>query len=411
MEEINYLIIGGGVAGTTAAETIRKNDSNGSIAIVSDEPHRFYSRILLSKPNFFLDKIPFDQIWLKTEAWYKDQNIQLLSGKKAIKLDSVGKIVTLDDGTNLKYKKLLLAVGGSARVWEAPGADKRGVFYLRTLDDAKAVIDAVKTAKRAVAIGGGFVSFEMCEMLRLAGLSVSLVIREPHYWDPILDGPSGRMVESALEKGGVKIFRNAEVAEVDGIDSVNGVKLKDSTQIPCDMIIAGLGVFCPFDFAKEAGILTNRGILANEYLETNVPDVWVAGDAAEFKDLILEENVQLGNWVNAQAHGRIAGANMAGEKKPFRLVSFYTTQGFGITIGFVGDIRPAADRTIIPRGSPETNSYARFIVKDGELVGATLVNRTGELGAISRLIGENVKVAGREEDLANEDIKLGTLIS
>src|SRR3989344_2412561 len=167
MEEINYLIIGGGVAGTTAAETIRKNDSNGSIAIVSDEPHRFYSRILLSKPNFFLDKIPFDQIWLKTEAWYKDQNIQLLSGKKAIKLDSVGKIVTLDDGT--------------------------------------AVIDAVKTAKRAVAIGGGFVSFEMCEMLRLAGLSVSLVIREPHYWDPILDGPSGRMVESALEKGGVKI--------------------------------------------------------------------------------------------------------------------------------------------------------------------------------------------------------------
>ncbi|HLB32485.1 MAG TPA: FAD-dependent oxidoreductase, partial [Patescibacteria group bacterium] len=209
MEEINYLIIGGGVAGTTAAETIRKNDSNGSIAIVSDEPHRFYSRILLSKPNFFLDKIPFDQIWLKTEAWYKDQNIQLLSGKKAIKLDSVGKIVTLDDGTNLKYKKLLLAVGGSARVWEAPGADKRGVFYLRTLDDAKAVIDAVKTAKRAVAIGGGFVSFEMCEMLRLAGLSVSLVIREPHYWDPILDGPSGRMVESALEKGGVKIFRNA----------------------------------------------------------------------------------------------------------------------------------------------------------------------------------------------------------
>src|SRR3989344_6201531 len=129
MQEVKYLIVGGGAAGTGAAETIRSQDKESTIAIISDEAHRFYSRILLSKPNFFLDKIPFDQIWLKTEAWYKDQNIQLLSGKKAIKLDSVGKIVTLDDGTNLKYKKLLLAVGGSARVWEAPGADKRGVFY------------------------------------------------------------------------------------------------------------------------------------------------------------------------------------------------------------------------------------------------------------------------------------------
>ncbi len=411
MEEINYLIIGGGVAGTTAAETIRKVDPSGSITIVSDEPYRFYSRILLSKPNFFLEKIPFDQIWLKTEAWYKDQNIHLIAGKKAVLLDGAGKTVMLDDGTKLKYQKLLLAVGGYARAWDVPGADKRGVFYLRTLDDAKAVIAAMKTAKRAVAIGGGFVSFEMCDMLRLAGLPVTLIIREPHYWDPILDELSGRMVEAALEQGGVKIFRNAEVAEMRGGDNVEGVTLKDGTEIPCELIIAGLGVFCPLDFAKEAGVLTNRGILANEYLETNVPDIWAAGDAAEFKDLILGGNVQLGNWVNAQMQGRIAGANMTGKREPFRLVSFYTTQGFGITIGFVGDIRPGADRTIIPRRSPETNSYARLIVKDGELVGATLINRAAELGAISKLIAENVKVSGREKDFANADIKLETLIS
>ncbi|MBI2624353.1 NAD(P)/FAD-dependent oxidoreductase [Candidatus Parcubacteria bacterium] len=409
----DYLIIGGGVAGTTAAETIRSRDKVGSIVIVSDEPHRFYSRIMLSKPNFFLQKIPFDQIWLKSPAWYGDNRIELLLAKQAVRLDPAQKLVVLKSGEEFRYQKLLLAVGGCARTWGGvAGHDKRGIHYLRTLDDAKNIMAAMKSVKvaRAVAVGGGFVSFEMCEMLRRGGLEVSLILRESYYWEPILDKFSGQMIEAALEKGGVKIFRNAEVSEVRGGETVEGVTLQDGTEILCGLIIVGIGAVCPFAWLQAGGVAVGRGILANEYLETSIPDVWVAGDAAEFNDIILGEQVQLGNWVNAQMQGRVAGLNMVGQKQPFKLVSFYTTQGFGITIAFVGDVRLAQGRRVIARGAPELGWHVRLIVKDGEVVGATLLNRTAELGAISKIIEQNVNVVGREGELADPHFDLKKLV-
>jgi NAD(P)H-nitrite reductase large subunit len=409
MKSVEHLIIGGGVAGTTCAETLRQLDATCSVVIVSDEPYRLYSRIMLSKPNFFLEKIPFDNVWLKTEAWYKEKNIELILGKTATRLDFAKKEVTLNDGTVIGYKKLLLAIGGVVREWNVP-VPKNGVHYLRTLDHAKGVIANVKTAKQAISVGGGFISFEMCEMMRMAGLDVTLVLRESHYWEPLLDEASGRIIERALEKGGVHILRNAEVAQVLGTDAVEGVILKDGSKLPCQMIIAGIGLVCPTDWIRDAGVAVGRGIIANEYLETNIPDVWAAGDAAEFHDVILGEQIQLGNWVNAQMHGRTAAMNMMGKHAEYKLVSFYTTQGFGIGIAFVGDVRPAADRTIITRGSAESGAYGRILIKDGEIIGATLINRTNELGLLAKLIEKDVKVTGRESDLGNPAFDLKTLI-
>ena len=195
-----------------------------------------------------------------------------------------------------------------------------------------------------------------------------------------------------------------------GQAEVSGVVLKDGTNIPCDIIIIGIGVSCPLEWLAASGLEVGHGILANEYLETSLTDVWTAGDAAEFNDLITGERLQLGNWVNAQVQGRVAGANMAGQRQPFRIVSFYTTQGFGITIAFVGDVRPEGGRMIIPRGSPESGSYGRIIVKDGEVIGATLISRTVELAAISKMIEKGVKVAGREKELADPNFDLKTLL-
>lgn len=409
-EQIKYVIVGGGIAGTTAAETIRGADKDGSIAIISDEPYRLYSRIMLSKPNFFLEKIPFDNVWLKKESWYAESAIQFISGKKAVGINAGAKIIELDDGRKIQYDKLLLAIGGCARQISNPGSVRKGIFSLRTLDDAKGIIAATKTAKHAVAIGGGFVSFEMCDMLRLAGVEVTLLIREPYYWQTMLDETSGLMIEDALQKGGVNIIKNVEVDKIDGSDHVEKIVLKDGRAIVCDMIIAGVGVFCPLAWIATSGVAVNKGILTDEYLQTNVPDIYAAGDAAEFKDVILEEQVQLGNWVNAQMQGKIAGLNMTGKKEPFRLVSFYTTQGFGITIAFVGDVRLGTDRVIFPRGSAESGSYGRIITKDGEIIGATLMNRTQELGVISKLIETNFKIAGHESELSNPDFKLQDLL-
>lgn len=407
---VTYLIVGGGVAGTTSAQTIRQNDAAGVIAIVSEEPHRLYSRVMLSKPNFFLGKMPFDRVWLKDEKWYSENRVELIAGRKAIRLDTAGKTVSLDNGDNIRYEKLLLAVGGRARAWGIEDAGRKGVFYLRTLDDARAIMAAVKSSQQAAAIGGGFVSFEMCDMLRTAGIEVTLIIREAHYWEPLLDETSGKLIEAALEKGGVKILKKSEVSRVAGEDAARGVILGDGTEIPCQMIIVGIGVFCPLEWIKQAGVDVNRGVLANEYLETNVHNVWAAGDAAEFNDLVLGERIQLGNWVNAQMQGRAAGLNMTGKKEPFRLVSFYTTQGFGITIAFAGDVRPDGAKATFSRGSFASGSYARIMAKDGEITGATLINRTHELSAVSKLIEKDFKVAGHEKELTDGNFDLKNLI-
>ena len=408
-----YLIVGGGVAGTTAADTIRKNDPEGSIAIISDEPFRFYSRIMLSKPAFFLGKVPFDSIWLKTQQWYADNKIELIAGKSAVSLDGINKTIKLSDGAEIGYEKLLLSIGAHARRWSVEGADKKGVHYYRSLEEAKGIIEQLPEAKSAVLIGSGFVSFETADLLRMAGKEVTLVMLENYYWEPFLDEKSGRMIEDALIKNGVKILYKKEVDKVIGGDHVEGVVLKDGTQIACDMIVAGIGVICDHKWLESSGLKRNRGILANEYLETSLPDIYTAGDCSEFNDVILGEVVQLGNWVNGQEQGKTAGLNMVGigAKKQFRFVSFYTTQGLGMGIAMVGDVRPLPDRKIIIRGSPETGAYGRIFIAGDEIEGATLINRGGELMTLAKLIEIDFKITGHEEYLGDPAKDLKNLLA
>lgn len=411
MESFKYLIIGGGAAGTGAAETIRKEDPSGTIAIVSDEIHPLYSRVMLSKPNFFLGKIPFEQIWLKGKDWYETNKITFVGGRTAVGLDSDKKILTLDDNRQISYEKLLVATGVRTRTWTVPGSDKKGIYSLRTLEDGKAIMEGIKTAKRAVTIGGGFIGFEMADLMKLAGLETTMILREDYFWQPTLDEASGLMIEKALEKAGVKILKNSEVVEVIGDDSVKGVILKDGTKIECEMIITGIGVVPPpLDFLQEAGIQTKNAILANEYLETSAKDVWTAGDIAEYKDLLLEENIQLGNWVNAHEQGRVAGLGMAGKRTPFKFISFYTTQGVGVNIAFVGDSRLLPDRQVIQRGTPEINSYARLLVVGKELIGATMINRTGDMSTLSKLIENNIDISSHISELGDPNFDLKSLL-
>lgn len=406
----DYLIIGGGVAGTTAAETLRQNDKEGSVAIVSDEP-RMYSRIMLSKPNFFLGKIPHDQIWLRDEKWYTENKIDFVGDTLAVKLNPQDKTVELRDGKILKYEKLLLATGGEARRWPLPGADKGGICYLRDLKEAEILIENVKTAKQAIAVGSGFVSFEMCDMMRQAGLEVTLIMREPYYWYPLLDEESGKMIEKALEEGGVKILREAEVCEILGGEKIEGVILKNGEKIDCQLALVGIGLECHLDWIKNAGIEINKGIITNEFLETNVPDIYAAGDIAEFNDLVLGEKVQLGNWVNAQMQGRTAAHNMLGNRTPFRMVSFYTCIGFGLNIAMSGDVRVKPEYKIIKRGSPEINSFARIIVdQNNEIVGATFINRSQDMMLINKLIETDFKVNGFESQLGDINFDLKQLL-
>lgn len=411
MTSVDYCIVGGGVAGTTAAETLRQHDAKAHIMILSDEPYRLYSRIMLSKPAFFLGGVPFDQVYLKSEQWYKDHAIDLQAGHAAAALDTKRKVVKLVDGREIGYGKLLLAIGTSVVRWTIPGADLPGVHYLRNLEDAKGIMADVKTARHAAVIGGGFVGFEMCDMLKQANLNTTLIIRERYFWEPVLDETSGRLIEAALTKGGVQIIREALTEKVEGTSHVTGLKLNTGTTIPCDMVMVGIGTHSRVDWVKAAGITCDDNIVANEFLETSAKDIWTAGDVTEYRDVILDEKIRLGNWTNALMQGRTAALNMLGRRQPYKLVSFYSAHGLGMAITFVGDTRATEKTSVIARGSPERGWYARYLIKGETMIGATMVNRTQDLTALTRMIEKNMPIGRYRQQLADPAFDLATIVT
>jgi len=420
MQHFKYVIIGGGIAGTTAAETIRKNDTEGSLAIISDEPHMLYSRVLLSKPAFVRGEQPMESVWLKKPEWYEQNKITFMGGVSATSLDGTAKKITLSNGEEIEYEKLLLAIGAHARRWTIPGSDKKGIYYLRGLDDTRAIMEAVKTHpspdgygvarnKHAVLIGSGCVSFEIAEILRSLNIETTLIMREKYFGEPLLSEKEGKMIEVTLEKNGVKILREMEVSEVYGGEEVSGVVLKTADTMDCDMILCMIGVVYPTEWLKSSGISLHRGIVSNEYLETSISDVWTAGDIAEYNDKALEETLLCGNWMNSRAHGEITGLAMVGQRKEYKMVTFQTSHGFGDTIGFIGDTRVLPERTVIYRGDPEKNSLVRIILRGGTAIGATLVNKMPEMGTLTKLIKEKVNIAGKAEEIAKPEFDMKTL--
>lgn len=414
MNSYKYLIVGGGIAGTTAAETIRSRDPQGSIAIISDEPYPFYSRVLLSKPPFLTGTQPYESVWMKRPEWYIENRVAFYGGRSATALDASAKKLTLDGGEVFSYEKLLLAFGVHNRPWAVPGAEKSGIHYLRTLDHAKAIIEELRDAegKRAVMIGSACVSFEVAEILVSRKVHVTEVMRERWYWEPSLSQRESSIVEKHLVDHGIEIIREMEVAEVLGDARVSGVRLKDGREIPCDMIFAFIGVEVPIRWLESSGIALDKAILCDEHLQTTLPDVWAAGDIARYKDVILDRQVLMGNWMNARAQGEIAGKNMTGAHEHFEMVSFHSSHGFGNMINFVGyiSLRNGGEREVY-RGDEASGGLGRFILQGGRIVGATNVNRTAEVATIVKLIRERVQVKEHINVLEDPNANLAELLS
>lgn len=271
-------------------------------------------------------------------------------------------------------------------------------------------MDDIKVAKQAIVVGGGFIGFEMCDMLKMAGLDVTLLIREKYFWEPLLDEASAKIIETAMTAAGVNIRYQTEVAEVIGEQAVSGVKLKDGSTLPADLIMVGIGTQPVMDWVTKAGVVCNRGIVANEFLQTNIPNIWTAGDVAEYQDMILDERIQFGDWVNAQVQGRVAALNMTGQHQAFHLVSFYTAQGFHVAIAFVGDIRLTPERSVIARGDPANGAATRIVIAHGKIIGATMINRTADLNPIAHVIEHQVDVTHQLEHLHDPTFDMQSLI-
>jgi NAD(P)H-nitrite reductase large subunit len=372
-----YVIIGNGIAGTTAADVLRKNDPNCSIHMLTNEPYPLYNRVSL--PRFLQGVIVEQKVMIRDFAWHEQRNISLITNAMVTQVNTEERVVTTDDGKSYPYDALLVATGGWANPLKTPGApDTKHIYNFVTLDDTKTIIARMLESRTALAYGGSFISYELCDGFAVRKLHTTWMMRGPFWLRSSLDPEGGEVVDNIARKFNVDVIHGDEIESVvpqNGVPSY--VKTKQGRQIQTDMIGVGLGITLNTQILANTPVEVRNGIVVNEYLETNVPGVFAAGDVAEFYDVHEGEYHTMGTWDNAMAHGRIVAANMAGGREAYVDVPTYTSPLFDVNIAVVGtaesnnpELRSIARREPGEKGN---ENYRKLFFRDNKLVGVLMV--------------------------------------
>jgi NAD(P)H-nitrite reductase large subunit len=383
MEKIDYVVIGGGIAGTNAAFKIRTLDPEASIRIYSDEPFPVYSRVTLGK--YVYGGQNDETIILKKQKLYEEKNIELV-------YDEVEDIfpdrhLVAVEGHTVEYGKLLLATGGSPRPYPLDGCRKEGVSYFQYLKDAKYIQEQIKNAENIIIIGGGFIGIEFVDILHKMGKTCTLIVRDDWYWQNMIAKEGGEILDAYInEYASVKY--QTTVDEIHGGEHIESVKLSNGEVLACDALFIGIGLVLNTQLAAKAGIDVKRGILTDEFLETSTPDVYAAGDIAEYYNPITGKHESGGTWVNASMQGMIAGQNMVSPKsKAFELLPSFAPK-IEVPVSFIGNTRICDKQEI--KVYQEGQEYTQAHFENGKLVGAVLMYHSSKTGTFMELIKKQV---------------------
>ena len=306
MLEQTILIIGGSAAGLAAAEAARKQDADVPITILSEEPYLPYHRPRLSQ--VIIDPDSKKNITLRKEGWFKERNIDINLGFSVRRVDSKAQTVELEDGSVLPYGKLILATGSRSFMPPMKGNDLKGVFTIWTLDDALEVSDWLENAKKGVVIGGGLLGLEAAYAMNKRGLETTVLERSDRLLKRQLDEKSSAMFLSQTERLGVRVLTDASTEEIiaDENGKVARIRLEDGREVECDVVVVSTGVRARVEVMENEPISIDRRFVVNNRLETDIPNVYAAGDCA------VMEGVWFGLWPVSVKEGKAAGTNAAG---------------------------------------------------------------------------------------------------
>ncbi len=327
----SIVIVGGGAAGQAAAEMLRREGYLGKITMVSADTSGPVDRPNLSK-DYLAGTAPEEWIPLRPPEFFEQHRIELVLGETVVSLNTHAKTAHTASGKIFSYDALLLATGAEPVKLPIPGSDLPHVHYLRTLADSRAIIDKAKQAKRAVVIGSSFIGLEAAASLRARNIEVAVVAPEARPLEAVMGRQIGDFIRGLHEQHGV-VFHLENTARSIGAD---GVLLTNGSTLPADLVVVGIGVKPRTEAAEKAGILADRGILVDEYLQTSVPAIFAAGDIARWPDPHSGQKIRVEHWVVAERQGQIAAKNMLGQKVRCNIVPFFWSQHYDVAISYVG---------------------------------------------------------------------------
>jgi len=389
---MKYIIIGNGVAGTTAAINIRKIDHEGEITILSDEAYPFYSRIRLME--YISGDVDESGLVIYKDAWDEKNNIKLLLNTPVSEIDKNKKEVITSSEHIVKYDRLLVATGGLSSVPPISGSDKKGVFTLRTLKDAIEIKKYAEQSKKVVLIGGGVLGLEVGNSLRKIGHSVFVVEFFPRLLPRQMDTEGAEILKTQMEKMGFAFFLGAKTREMTGDQKVKSVILDNGTIIDCDMVIISAGVKPNVELADKLGIKCNKGIPVNDRLETEINDIYAAGDVAEHRGICY------GIWPAAEEQGKIAGINMAGDSAIYTgTLPSNILKIAGINLISAGNIDPDKNLEAIVQKGSSNFIYKKLVIKDNCIVGCILYGNIDNWKKIKKAMDEKKDISPIKTDL------------
>ncbi|MEW6364755.1 MAG: FAD-dependent oxidoreductase [Acidobacteriota bacterium] len=387
---MQYIIVGNGIAGTSAARAIREIDSGGPITMISGETAYPFSRTALM--YLAMGQMRLEDTEFLERRSYRQNRIHLLHDR-AERLDTVNRRVVLSGGDELQYDRLLLATGSLPARLGSKGTELDGVVHFVSYLDMERLMRLVERARRrsrrAVVVGGGLIGIEVAEVLVHHGLTVDYLIREDSYWSPVLSAAEGHYVESHMATFGVRVHLQRELAEIVGSGGcVREIVTNHQERIPCDLVAIAVGVIPNTALAKASGIPTGRGILADWQLSTRAPDVYAAGDCVEIVTPGAPRNFIRAIWYSARDMGRVAGRNMAGRADTFDPGQWYNSAKF-FHLEYTAAGKTSVDGEEDGEYLHQDGRHSiRIVHRDGRLLGFSMIGSRWDHSVLLRFIRE-----------------------
>ena len=417
-DDRTFVIIGASLAGAKAAETLRGEGFEGRVVLVGQENELPYERPPLSK-GYLLGKDPREKALVHDAAWYDGQRVELMLGRRATRLDPTGHTVTLEDGTPLRYDRLLLATGSQLRRLDIPGGDLHEVRYLRTLPDSDALLARLRAGAQVLVIGAGWIGLETAAAARAHGCTVTVVEADRLPLRRVLGDEVAEVYRRLHEANGVTFHFGTGVREFGGDDRdhLTDAVLDDGTELAADLAIVGVGIRPAVDLAERAGLEVDNGVLTDAGLRTSDPDIFACGDVANSVNPLLDRRVRVEHWANALNGGKEAARAMLGRDVVYDRVPYFYSDQYDLGMEYSGYVEPHGYDRVVFRGDPTVRDgkapeFVAFWISDGRVLAGMNVNVWDVTDDIQKLV--RAGYAGRRVDLerlADPAVPLSDLLS
>ncbi|MGH3599693.1 MAG: NAD(P)/FAD-dependent oxidoreductase [Pseudonocardiaceae bacterium] len=405
MSKQTFVIVGASLAGAKAAQELRDRGFDGELALIGAEPDRPYERPPLSK-DYLRGESERENAFVHDAAFYEQQQIELVTGRTATKLDLVARQVLLKDGRSIGYDKLLLTTGAEPRRLAVPGAELEGILYLRTLADSDALRERLQTSGRVAVVGAGWIGSEVAASARQKGLEVALVDPLALPNERVFGEEIGSFYRDLHAQHGVRLVLGEGVEAFEGDGKVSGVRTSTGGVIECDFAVVGVGVLPRTQLAADAGLETDNGIVVDEKLETSTPGVFAAGDVAHAWHPFYERRIRVEHWANALNQGPAAAQAMLGEPVSYDRIPYFFSDQYDVGMEYSG--YATEWDSVVFRGNRAAGEFIAFWLKDGRVVGGMNVNVWDVNQHVEALIRSRRKVDPAA--LADRDTPVESLI-